>query len=79
MKGDVCDDILSLMMMKEPYNDDDVTVRNLISRPQIMYVYLIMVMQKPCLCLRCIWSVALTSAFLISWKAVVAGEVHFSA
>ena len=44
-----------------------------------MYVYLIMVMQEPCLCLGCIWSVALTSAFLISWKAVVAGEVHFIA
>ena len=44
-----------------------------------MYVYLIMVMQEPCLCLGCIWTVALTSAFLISWKAVGAGEVHFSA
>ena len=61
------------------YNDDDVTVRNLTSRPQITYVYLIMVMQEPCLCLGCTWSVALTSAFLMSQKAVVVGEVHFSA
>ena len=35
-------------------------------------------MQEPCLHLGCTWSVALTSEFLMSWKAVVAGEVHFS-
>ena len=43
------------------------------------YVYLIIVMQEPCLCLGCNWSVVLTSALLMSWKAVVAGEVHHTA
>ena len=67
------------MMMKEvTNNDEDATVRNLTSEPQIAYVYLFIVMQEPYLCLVCTWSVALASAFLMSWKAMVAGKVHCS-
>ena len=56
------------------YNDDDVTVRNLTSRAQITNVYLIIVIQEPCLCLGCTWSVVLASAFLMSWKAVASSR-----
>ena len=67
MKSYICDSNLSGNNDEGGYNDDDVMVRNLTSRVQITYVYLIIiVMQEPCLCLGRTWSVTLANAFLMS-------------